>query len=210
MEGKGLLTVISGFSGAGKGTLVKRLISDYDNYALSVSMTTRAPRAGEENGVHYFFIDKEEFERHIEAGDLLEYARYVDNYYGTPKSYVEKMLGEGKDVILEIEIQGALKVKELMPEALLLFVTPPSAYELKSRLVGRGTETEEVINKRIARAGEESQGVENYEYIIINDDLDQCVTKTHEIIQNAKFSPIRKEAFIEKIRKELADMSKGE
>ena len=128
---KGILIVISGFSGAGKGTLMKKLLQTYDNYALSISMTTRQPRAGEQDGVEYFFTDKEQFEKKIEENGLIEYASYCGNYYGTPKAYVEEQLKAGKDVILEIEIQGALKVKEKFPEALLLFVTPPSAAELR-------------------------------------------------------------------------------
>ena len=145
MDQKGILVIISGFSGAGKGTLVKRLLKDYDQYALSVSMTTRQPREGERDGVEYFFVDRQKFEKTIEENGLIEYAQYCDNYYGTPKEYVQQQLQAGKDVILEIEIQGALQVKEKFPEALLLFVTAPSAEVLKQRLVGRGTETADVI-----------------------------------------------------------------
>ena len=132
---KGILIVVSGFSGAGKGTLMKRLLEDYDDYALSVSATTRSPRPGEEDGREYFFKSVEEFEKMIAQDELIEYAKYVNNYYGTPKEYVMQQLEEGKDVILEIEIQGALKVKEKYPDTLLLFVTPPGARELKERLV---------------------------------------------------------------------------
>ena len=130
---RGILIVVSGFSGAGKGTLMKQLVRSYDNYALSVSMTTRSPRPGEEDGREYFFVSREEFERRIEEGGLIEYASYCGNYYGTPKEYVRKQLEKGRDVILEIEIQGALKVKEQFPTALLLFVMPPSVSELKKR-----------------------------------------------------------------------------
>ena len=146
-EKKGILIVVSGFSGAGKGTLMKKLMQDYDNYALSISATTRQPRVGEEDGREYFFKTKDEFAR----DELIEYARYVENYYGTPKQYVMEQLEAGKDVILEIEIQGALKVKEKYPDTLLMFVTPPSAQVLKDRLVGRGTETAEVIDSRMKR-----------------------------------------------------------
>src|SRR5699024_1520486 len=135
----------SGFSGAVKGTVMKRLMEKYDNYALSISATTRKPREGEQDGREYFFKETEEFEKMIAQDELIEYARYVDNYYGTPRSYVEEQLAAGKDVILEIEIQGALKVKEKFPETLLIFITPPNAAELKRRLVGRGTETMDVI-----------------------------------------------------------------
>ena len=141
MREKGILIVVSGFSGSGKGTIMKELLKQYDNYALSISATTRNPRPGEEDGREYFFKTVEDFEKMIAKEELIEYARYVDNYYGTPRAYVEEQLEAGKDVILEIEIQGALKVKEKFPDTLLLFVTPPSAEELKSRLVGRGTET---------------------------------------------------------------------
>jgi len=207
---KGLLIVISGFSGAGKGTVVKRLLTDYDSYALSISMTTRKPREGEQDGVHYFFREKEEFEAKIAEEGFVEYAQYCGNYYGTPRAYVEEQLAAGKDVILEIEIQGALKIKEKFPEALLLFITPPSAKVLKERLVGRGTETMDVIDKRMARAFEESQGIEEYEYLVVNDDLSECVKKVHEIVKTAKYTPCRNIEFIEKVRKELEVLSKGD
>ena len=203
MRHKGILIVVSGFSGAGKGTLMKRLVQDYDNYALSISATTRSPRPGEEDGREYFFLQKEQFEQKIAENGLIEYARYCDNYYGTPRKYVEEQLAQGKDVILEIEIQGALKVKKQYPDALLLFVMPPSATELRNRLVGRGTETPEVIEKRMHRAVEEAEGIENYEYLVVNDDLDTCVRQLHEIIKAAHNTPLRNEEFIEKMRKEL-------
>ena len=153
MNQRGILIVVSGFSGAGKGTLMKELMKRYEEtYALSVSATTRNPREGEVDGREYFFKTTEEFEKMIAKEELIEYARYVENYYGTPRTYVEQQLEAGKDVILEIEIQGALKVKERFPDTLLLFVTPPSAKELRRRLVGRGTETMEVIESRLARA----------------------------------------------------------
>ena len=169
---KGILLVISGFAGTGKGTLVQELLKRYDNYALSVSATTRDPRPGEEDGVHYFFKTKEEFEQMIQEKKLIEYACYVGNYYGTPKEYVQEQLENGKDVILEIEIQGALKIKEQFPETLLLFMVPPSAQVLEDRLRGRGTETEEVVQKRLRRAVEEAEFIEKYNYLIVNDDLD--------------------------------------
>ncbi|MDD6201782.1 MAG: guanylate kinase [Lachnospiraceae bacterium] len=210
MKHKGVLTVVSGFSGAGKGTLMNLLLKTYENYALSISMTTRAPRPGEENGREYFFITKEEFEEHIAKDELIEYAQYVGNYYGTPKAYVEEKLNEGKDVILEIEIQGALKIKEKFPEALLLFVTPPNAAELQKRLKGRGTETDEVILQRLHRAAEESEGIEQYDYLVVNDDLNECVQQMHTIIRNAKYAAFRNEEFIQDIRQELKDLAKGE
>ena len=209
MKYKGILIVVSGFSGAGKGTLMKRLLADYDNYALSISMTTRAPREGEVHGREYFFTDKENFEKTIAENGLIEYATYCGNYYGTPREYVEKQLAAGKDVILEIEIQGALKVKEKFPECLLLFVTPPTAKELERRLVGRGTETAEVIAKRLSRAVEESEGIEEYDYIVVNDNLDECVKQLHSIVMNEHYAPIRSAEFIEQIREELKQFSKG-
>ena len=165
MNRKGILIIVSGFSGAGKGTIMKELTSRYEQYALSVSATTRAPRPGEEDGVAYFFRTKKEFEQMIEDGALIEYARYVDNYYGTPKAYVEEQLAAGHDVILEIEIQGARKIKEQYPDAVLLFVTTKDAMTLKERLEGRGTETPEVIAQRLARAVQESEGIEEYDYL---------------------------------------------
>ncbi len=209
MKHKGILIVVSGFSGAGKGTLMKLLMQTYDNYALSVSMTTRSPREGEADGVHYFFSTKEQFEDKIAQDGFIEYARYCDNYYGTPRKYVEEQLEAGKDVILEIEIQGALKVKEKFPESLLLFVTPPNAKELERRLVGRGTESKEVISKRLARAYEESEGIEAYDYIVVNDNLERCVEEINGLVEAARKAPVRRETFIKEIREELKEFSKG-
>ena len=141
MNRRGILIVISGFAGTGKGTIVKGLLSKYDDFALSVSMTTRNPRPGEVNGESYFFVTKEEFEKTIKEDGLIEYASYCDNYYGTPRAYVEEQLAKGRNVILEIEIQGALIIKEKFPDSMLLFIMPPSAKELQERLIGRGTET---------------------------------------------------------------------
>lgn len=210
MRHKGILIVVSGFSGAGKGTLMKKLVQEYDDYALSISATTRAPRAGEEDGREYFFLTKDAFEEKIAEDGLIEYACYCDNYYGTPRDYVEKQLAAGKDVILEIEIQGALKIRKQFPTALLLFVMPPDAEELKHRLTGRGTETAEVIDKRMARAVEEAEGIEEYDYIVVNDDLETCVKELHEIILAAHNTPFRNGEFIEKIREELKVLAKGE
>ena len=207
---KGILIVLSGFSGAGKGTLMKELMKTYDNYALSISMTTRNPRPGEVDGREYFFSTRETFEEKIAQNGLIEYAEYCGNYYGTPRDYVEEQLAKGKDVILEIEIQGMRKVKQMFPEMLPLFVTPPSAAELERRLRGRGTETEEVIKSRLLRAAGEADGVEDYEYIIINDDLQTCVSQIHGIVQAAKSATARNTQLIHDIRKEIGDLSKGE
>ncbi|MBO6196797.1 MAG: guanylate kinase [Butyrivibrio sp.] len=200
---KGIIIVVSGFSGAGKGTLMKELTKKYDNYALSVSATTRNPRPGEVNGREYFFVTNEEFEKLINENGLIEHAGYVDHYYGTPRKFVEDKLSQGIDVILEIEIQGALQIKEQYPDAVLLFVMPPSVAELEKRLRGRGTETEEVILQRLKRAKEESVGIEKYDYLVINDDLEKCTERLHSIIEAAHGAPSRNLDFIETIRDEL-------
>ena len=210
MERKGILIVISGFSGAGKGTLVKALLEKYDNYALSVSMTTRQPRPGEREGIEYFFTDREHFEEIIKQDGLVEYATYCDNYYGTPRAYVEEQMAAGKNVILEIEIQGALKIKEKFPESLLIFMTPPSAEELKRRLETRGTESAEVVAKRLARAVEESEGMEAYDYIAVNDKLEECVEEVHHLVEAARRAPVRSQEFIKEIKKELKRFAKGD
>lgn len=210
MAERGILVVVSGFSGAGKGTLMKRLMEKYDNYALSVSATTRTPRPGEEHGREYFFHTKQEFEELILQDALIEYAQYVDNYYGTPKAYVEKQLNAGKDVILEIEIQGALKVKEKLPDTLLLFVTPPSAEELEHRLVNRGTESMEVIESRLRRAAQEAKAMPEYDYILINDQIEECVDTMHSVIQSQHDTVRNRSAFITKITEEIAVFEKGE
>lgn len=211
MKNKGILTVVSGFSGAGKGTIMKELMKNYsDTYALSISATTRAPRPGEVNGREYFFVSTEEFENMIAQDALIEHAQYVNNYYGTPKDYVFEQLENGKDVILEIEIQGALKVKEKYPHTVLMFVSPPNAAELKSRLEGRGTEDAATIASRLSRAWQEAQGVEKYDYFVINDVLEDCVKKVHAIIQNEHARAFRNQELIDTIKNELKEFSKGE
>ena len=203
MDHQGILVVVSGFSGAGKGTLMKELLKRYDNYALSISATTRQPREGEKDGEDYFFVNREYFQQMIEEGRLVEYAQYVNHYYGTPRDYVEKKMAEGKDVILEIEIQGALKVKKRFPDALLIFVTPPSAGELRRRLVGRGTETIEVINARLRRAAEEASGMEAYDYLLINDEIDACVEQMHQLITLQHSKTCYHLDFLSRMREEL-------
>ena len=210
MKNRGILIVVSGFAGSGKGTLMKEIMEQYDNYALSISATTRKPRGTEKDGVEYFFKTTEEFEKMIAQGELIEYANYVGNYYGTPRNYVEEQLAAGKDVILEIEIQGALKVKKQFPETLLLFVTPPNAEVLRARLIGRGTETEEVIAKRMKRAAEEAEGVSSYDYLLINDDLQTCVSQMHNIIQSEHYRTNRNVEFISQIEQQLKWNAKGE
>ena len=204
MKKKGILVVVSGFSGAGKGTLMKALLKEHgEQYALSISATTREPREGEEHGREYFFVSREEFEQMIEEDALIEYACYVGNYYGTPKDYVSEQMEAGKDVILEIEIQGALKVKERFPDTLLLFVTPPSAAELENRLRGRGTESDEVVRSRLKGAVEEAESMESYDYLLINDELDTCVREMHELIQAQHLRTGVSSEWIEKIKQEL-------
>ncbi|MBQ8816292.1 MAG: guanylate kinase [Lachnospiraceae bacterium] len=211
MKQKGILIVVSGFAGTGKSTVVKMLAEKYsEQYALSISMTTREPRKYETHGVEYFFSTKEEFERTIAEDGFIEHACYIGNYYGTPRKYVEEQLEAGKDVLLEIEIQGALQVKEKLPDTMLVFVMPPSAEILFNRLKGRGTETDDVIRKRMLRAVEESQGIEQYDYILVNDDLDVCVEGLHQMIQSEKLRASRNIPFIENMRKELVDLKKGE
>lgn len=203
MARRGLLLVISGFAGSGKGTICKELMKQYDNYAFSVSATTRDPRPGEVDGVDYFFITKEHFEEMIKANELLEYAQYVSNFYGTPKKYVEEKLQEGKDVILEIECQGALHVKEIFPEAVLFFVMPPNVKEIYNRLKGRGTETEEVILRRMRRGQEEAEVIEKYDYLLINDDLDETVQRLHDTCNCARNAAYRNRELVEEIRSEF-------
>ena len=200
---KGKLVVVSGFSGAGKGTVMNALVASKDNYALSVSATTRSPRTGEVEGVSYFFKTVEEFESMIARGEFVEYARYVNNYYGTPKDFVDKQREAGKDVLLEIEIQGALKIKEKFPDAVLIFITTKDADTLKNRLTGRGTETEDVIRQRLRRASEEAMGVEKYDYIVVNDILEDCVETVDRIIKSEHNRTDDNLSIIEDIRKEL-------
>lgn len=202
MSKRGIIAVISGFSGAGKGTVVAELVKRY-GYAISVSATTRAPREGEIEGKSYFFKTREEFEKMIHNEELIEYAQYVGNYYGTPKEYVLEQIKQGKDVLLEIEMQGALKVKEKFPEVSLIFVTPPSAAELRERLVNRGTESMDVIDKRLARAKEECAYMKEYDYIVVNDDLEGCVEQMHRLLQSIHFSKNNQKDFMEKIWKDF-------
>ena len=208
---KGRLIVISGFSGSGKGTVVRELLRRYpDEFVLSISATTRQPRTGEEHGREYFFTSVPDFEEMIAAGDLLEHARFVDHYYGTPRSYVEQMLLANKNVLLEIEMQGAVKVKEAFPETLMVFLIPPSAAELYRRLCTRGTETKEVIRKRMERAAQEAKECGFYDYLIINDDLDQCVEDIYRLIKTQHQRMIYHTDTIEEIRLALEAFAKGE
>lgn len=203
MTKRGLLVVISGFAGSGKGTICKELMRLHDQYAFSVSATTRDKRPGEVDGKDYFFITKERFEEMIANDELLEYAQYVSNFYGTPRKYVEEQLKQGKDVILEIECQGALHVKEIFPEAVLFFVMPPTVREIYNRLKKRGTETEEVIMKRMRRGQEEAEAIDRYDYLLVNDDLDETVQLLHETVCCARNAVERNAAFLGEIKSEF-------
>lgn len=190
MNKKGLLVIISGPSGAGKGTVVSELIKN-KSYALSTSITTRQAREGEIDGVHYFFRNTEEFKKMIEKNELLEYAEFCGNYYGTPMFYVEEQLEQGKNVILEIEVQGALQVKERYKEAILIFLTPPNIIELRRRLENRATETLEKINMRMKRAKEEIRLIDKYDYIAINEIVEEAVFSINNIVESEKMSAKR-------------------
>lgn len=198
MMSKGTLFIVSGPSGCGKGTVLVEILKQ-DNVYYSVSATTRAPRPGEINGVNYHFLSKDEFEKLIENGGMLEYANYCGNYYGTPKKPVEDMLAEGKNVILEIEVQGALKVMEKCPEAVSVFILPPSLKELRRRLHKRGTETEEVIEKRIGEAAGEIRKAVNYDYVMINGELEIAVSDLLSIINSQKLKKENSEYLIDEV-----------
>lgn len=184
---KGLLVVVSGPSGAGKDTIVNELMKKKETKAwVSISMTSREPRGSEENGKDYFFVTKEEFEENIKKGNFLEYATYNDNYYGTPKHKIDEYLNKGIDVILIIEIQGALQIKDLIPEALFIFIMPPSMEELKKRLVNRGTDKPEKIINRFKRAYEEINEVTKYNYVVVNDKVKKATDKVAAILKAEK------------------------
>ena len=203
MNENGILIILSGFAGSGKGTIIKELLKKYDNYALSVSATTRAPREGEEDGVHYFFKTEEEFKEMIEKGELLEYANYVGNYYGTPRAYVEEQLARGMNVILEIETEGALNIKRVYHDAVLVFVMPPSVEEIYNRLKKRGTESDEMIRKRMIKAGFEISVVDRYDYLMINDVLSESVELFNSIVNCQHMAVSRNLGYINDKKKEF-------
>lgn len=210
MKTRGSLIVLSGFAGVGKGTVLRSLFETREGYAYSVSATTRSPRPGEVDGIHYFFVTKERFEEMIENDELLEYASYVGNYYGTPRAYVDQKLEEGFDVILEIEVQGALNIKKKVPDAVLIYMLPPGAKVLYERLKGRGTETDEVIAKRVRRAAEESHCVSEYDYIVVNDDADECASRLDTLIRVQRQRVGSNLPFITKLQEELKELSEKE
>ena len=192
MTKRGLLIVLSGPSGVGKGTVRAAIFSkEEQKFVYSISATTRLPRTGETDGVDYFFKTREEFEQMIQNKQLLEYAEYVGNYYGTPLEYVENTLATGKDVFLEIDVQGAIQVRELMPDGVFIFLTPPDLNELESRIVNRGTDSDEVIAKRMKTAREELELMKYYDYSVVNDTVDNAVQKIEAIIQTEHLRIIR-------------------
>ncbi len=206
---RGKLLIISGFSGVGKGSIVREMLKAFDNYKISISCTTRDPRPAEEEGVHYHFISKDEFEKMIDNDELLEHAKYVDNYYGTPKKFVEDCLERGENVILEIESEGARKVKEKMPEAMMIFVLPPSAKHLKERLIKRGSEDSDGIEKRLQKAVEETDAMKHYEFFVINDDVDTAVENIDKIVSNTN-PDLASEDEVLNIKNDIINNSKGE
>ncbi len=203
VDRKGLLLVVSGPAGVGKGTIDQELLRTHDNMVLSVSCTTRAPRPGEVDGVHYSFISEDEFCDLIEKDAFLEYMHVFGmNYYGTPAAPVMKHLEEGRDVLLEIDVKGAMRVKQKYPEALLVFIAPPSMAELRRRLVGRGTETEESLEKRTATAARELEYLDMYDYIVLNDTVDKAVERMEQILSAERNRVARNREFIEELKKE--------
>lgn len=185
MKNKGLLLVVSAPSGCGKGTILGEILKD-DSFYYSISATTRVPREGEQDGVNYHFITKEEFEQRIAQGGMLEYAQYCGNYYGTPKKEVEQMRDAGRDVILEIEVEGAMKVRALCPDAVFLFIAPPSVEELRRRLNKRGTEAAEVIEERVSQAARELSYADRYDYIIVNGELEKAIQDFRTVVRAEK------------------------
>ena len=205
MSDKGVLVVISGFSGAGKGTVVKRLMES-GHYSLSISATTRAPRPGEQDGREYFFLSRQEFEQRIQEGRFLEWAEFSGNLYGTPKDYVLEQMEQGRDVILEIEAQGALQVKEQYADAGLIFLAAPTMTKLKERLTGRGTESAEQVERRLRQTVREIEQMHRYDFIVVNDVLESCVTRVQGIIDLLHDRSCQKEELIESLREEAGQL----
>jgi len=204
MEDRGLLLILSGPAGVGKGTVCKALRERMPELVYSVSATTRSPRPGEVEGVNYFFKTKEEFRRMIEQDELLEWAEYVGNYYGTPRAFVESMLAAGRDVILEIEVQGALQVKQKFPQGTFLFLAPPDLDELRNRIIGRGTESSEIIEKRLEVARSEIEMMDHYDYVVVNDEIERACDRIQAIITAEH---LKKERQVHKFRKWLKEVN---
>lgn len=204
---QGNLIVISAPSGAGKGSVIEGVMARYDNAWLSVSMTSRAIRANDIPNETYYFVSKEEFEQKIQDGVFLEYAIYNGNYYGTPRDKIREKLNEGKDVILEIEIQGALKIKDLVPDAIFIFILPPSMKELRRRLVARGTDSMEKILGRFQTAYKEINEVTKYNYVVVNDDLDKAIEKVYAILVSERCRVDRiEEVYLNNVEEEIHEM----
>ncbi len=201
------IVIISGYSGCGKGTVISRLMEKYGNYAFSVSMTTRDPRDNEIDGVHYHFVTNERFEKMISEAGFLEYAGYTDNYYGTPAAFVHENLAAGRDVLLDIEVQGAMQIREKIPEAILIFVSTPTAAELENRLVSRGTETPARVSKRLKRAVEESTEIWRYDHFVINDTVEEAADMINGIIREGAAAPLPSRKFMETFTKELIEIN---
>ena len=201
------IVIISGYSGCGKGTVIKRMMDKYGNYAFSVSMTTRDPRDQEIDGVHYHFVTNERFEKMIDQAGFLEYAGYTDNYYGTPSAFVHENLAAGRDVLLDIEVQGAMQIREKIPEAILIFVSTPTAAELENRLVSRGTETPARVSKRLKRAVEESTEIWRYDHFVINDTVEEAADMINGIIREGAAAPLPSREFMETFTKELIEIN---
>ncbi|MEG1779580.1 MAG: guanylate kinase [Oscillospiraceae bacterium] len=199
MNNKGQLIVLSGPSGVGKGTLLGRCLQRNDNLRYSVSATTREPRQGEIDGKDYYFMSKEEFLSRANNGCMLEYACYNGNYYGTPRDYCEKLMNEGKDVVLEIEVQGAMQVKKMCPDAVMIFVIPPTLKELEARLQTRGTETGECVLKRLDIAKQEIRYAEKYDYVIINDDLEKAEARLDAVFLAVRCTPKSMKEFLDEV-----------
>ncbi|MFD2670205.1 guanylate kinase [Marinicrinis sediminis] len=200
---KGLLIVLSGPSGVGKGTVCTALRPKMKDLTYSISATTRSPRPGEVDGINYFFKSKEEFQSMIQQDELLEWAEYVGNFYGTPAPFVRETLDKGKDIILEIEVQGALKVKEKFPEGIFIFLIPPSLNELENRIVGRGTETSESIQNRMSAAREELSMMQNYDYVVVNDEIELACARIQSIIAAEH---CRRERVFPNIKKQILEV----
>lgn len=199
MNSKGLVIVVSAPSGGGKGTILKELFARNNNLRYSVSATTRSPRPGEKDGEQYYFIDRDKFKAMIDDKEMLEYAEYCDNFYGTPRKPIEELTSLGFDVVLEIEVQGGMQIKKLLPDCVSIFIVPPSMEVLEKRLRGRGTENDETIRKRLETAGKELGYIEQYDYIVVNGELEKAVEDTDTIIRAEKMKTIRNKELIERI-----------